>query len=214
MKIGIIGAGKIGATAAQQFLRANHEVAIANSRGPETLQSLVDEIGAGIHAATLEEAATFGEVVLVAIPLGKIQSLPKDAFRGKIVMDANNYYPQRDGHIAALDNDETTSSELLAQHLEGTTVVKAFNTIWFEHLKTKGDTTLPLDERHVIFIAGDDDSAKATVSQLIEEIGFVAVETGSLAEGGRRQQPDTAVYGKVLTRPEAKRVLEGESVAS
>lgn len=207
MKIGIIGAGKIGATAAQQFLRANHEVAIANSRGPETLQSLIAELGEGAHAATIEAAAAFGEMVLLAIPLGKIYSLPTEPFRGKIVVDANNYYSQRDGHIAALDNDETTSSELLAAHLQGATVLKGFNTIWFEHLRTKGDAALPVEQRHTIFIAGDDADAKATLANLIEEIGFAAVDTGSLAEGGRRQQPDTAVYGKVLTPPEAQELL-------
>src|SRR5690349_13436089 len=156
MKIGIIGAGYIGGNAARLFAKAGHEVAIANSRGPETLTDLVNEIGENAKAVTVAEAADFGEIVLVSIPLGKYRELPADAFQGKLVIDSNNYYPDRDGQIAELDSDETTSSELLQEHLSGAKIVKGFNTIWFEHLKTQGSTDSPIEERRVIFIAGDD----------------------------------------------------------
>ena len=144
MKIGIIGSGHIGATAARLFARAGHEVAVSNSRGGEGLETLVAELGEKSRATGTEEAARFGEVVLVAIPFGKYEALPAEAFEGKVVIDANNYYPQRDGQFARLDGGETTSSELLASHLKGARLVKGFNTIWSEHLRQQGDTSLPL----------------------------------------------------------------------
>lgn len=210
MKIGIIGAGYIGGSAAKLFAKAGHEVAIANSRGPETLTDLIAEIGGGAKAVSVEEAANFGDVVLVSIPLGRYQELPAAAFDGKIVIDSNNYYPDRDGQIAELDADETTSSELLQNHLKGARVVKAFNTIWFEHLKTQGNTDLPVDQRRVIFVAGNDDEAKKTVSKLIEEIGFGAYDSGSLREGGKNQQPGTAIYNRDVTVREAAAILGSE----
>jgi 8-hydroxy-5-deazaflavin:NADPH oxidoreductase len=207
MKIGIIGSGHIGATAARLFARAGHEVAISNSRGGEGLEGLAAELGDGARATGVEEAARFGEVVLVALPFGRYEELPAGAFAGKIVIDANNYYPGRDGSFPMLDSGETTSSELLARHLKGARIVKGFNTIWFEHLAKQGDTSLPVEERRAIFIAGDDAEAKRVVSRLVEEIGFAAVDTGALGEGGRRQQPDTAVYNKELNARDAARLL-------
>jgi predicted dinucleotide-binding enzyme len=210
MKIGIIGAGNIGANAAKLFAEAGHEIAIANSRSPETLTEIVNEIGGDAKAVTVEDAAKFGEIVFVSIPLGKIGELPTDGFDGKVVIDSNNYYPDRDGQIAVLDSDEKTSSELLAEHLTGAIVVKAFNTIWFEHLKTLGNKELPLENRRVIFVAGDDNNAKKTVSNLIEEIGFAAYDTGSLREGGRNQAPNTAIYNQNITLSEAPAILGSE----
>ena len=210
MKIGIIGAGYIGGNAAKLFTEAGHEVAIANSRGAETLQDLAAELGEKARAASVAEAAEFGDVVLVSIPFGKYTELPENAFEGKIVIDSNNYYPERDGAYARLDDGETTSSELLGNHLKGARIVKGFNTIWFEHLKTQGDKALPLEQRRVIFIAGDDEDAKKTVAGLIEEIGFAAYDTGSLSEGGKNQQPGTAIYNRNLTLSEAAAILGSE----
>jgi hypothetical protein len=211
MKIGIIGAGHIGGNAAKLFAEAGHEIAIANSRGPETLKDLVNEIGENARAATVEEAARFGDVVMVSIPLGRIKELPAHAFEGKIVIDTNNYYPERDGQIEALDKDETTSSEMLAEHLKGARVVKGFNTIWFEHLKTQGNKDLPTEERRAIFIAGDDEEAKETVTKLIEDIGFAAVDTGRLRFGGKSQQPGTGLYNRNLTAREALAIMSNQA---
>lgn len=210
MKIGIIGAGNIGGNAAKLFAKAGHEIAIANSRSPETLADFVKEISGNAKAVTVEEAAKFGEIVFVSIPFGHYKDLPSDAFDGKIVIDSNNYYPDRDGQIAELDSDETTSSELLAEHLTGAKIVKAFNTIWFEHLKTLGDKDLELENRRAIFVAGDDADAKKTVSALIEEIGFAAYDTGSLHEGGKNQSPNTAIYNQNITLSEAPAILGSE----
>jgi predicted dinucleotide-binding enzyme len=208
MKIGIVGSGNIGATAARLFVAAGHEVALSNSRGPQTLGELAAELGESARAATVEEAARFGDVVLVAVPFGKYRELPAAAFYGKVVIDAGNYYPERDGQFAELDNGETTSSELMSEHLKGARLVKGFNTIYYAHLASQGDTSLPLEDRRAIFIAGDDSTAKEIAAKLIEEIGFAAVDTGFLVEGGKRQQPGSAIYNQELSVKQAAKVLE------
>jgi predicted dinucleotide-binding enzyme len=205
MKIGIIGAGHIGGTTARLFVGAGHEVAISNSRGAETLRDLVAELGPNARAATPEEAARFGDAVLLAIPFKDYTTLPVEELRGKVVIDAMNYYPNRDGQYAQLDSRELASSELVAAHLAGARVVKAFNTIWFEHLKTKGNKSAPIDQRRAIFVSGDDAEAKGVVTKLIEEIGFGAYDMGSL-HGSREQQPDTAVYNRDVTVAEARTI--------
>jgi predicted dinucleotide-binding enzyme len=207
MKIGVIGAGHIGSNAARLFVKAGNQVVISNSRGPETLDELVDELGDNATAGTVEQARDFGDVVFISIPLGKYTDLPTEGWEDKVVIDSNNYYPDRDGNMPELDKGETTSSELLLGHLPGARLVKGFNTIWFEHLKAQGNTDLPLDERRAIFIAGDDSDAKAIVAKLVEDIGFAAVDTGFLAQGGKSQQPGTAIYNKELTAAEAAKAV-------
>jgi 8-hydroxy-5-deazaflavin:NADPH oxidoreductase len=179
MNIGIIGAGNIGASAARLFTDAGHEVAISNSRGPEPLASLVEEIGPNACAATEEDAASFGEVVLVAIPFWRYELLPAGPLSDKIVVDAMNYYAGRDGWM---DFGDLTSSELLARRLPDARVVKAFNTMSYDTLRTEGNRSG--GDSFVLFIAGDDEEAKAVVSRLIEEIGFEPVDTGSLGTAG------------------------------
>src|SRR3954447_16038377 len=207
MKIGVIGAGNIGANAARLFVKADHQVAISNSRGPQTLETLVEELGDNATAATVEQARDFGDIVFISIPLGKYTDLPTNGWEDKIVIDSNNYYPERDSNMPDLDSGATTSSELLLQHLPGARIVKGFNTIWFEHLRSQGNVELPLEDRRAIFIAGDDSDAKAVVAKLIEDIGFAAVDTGFLAAGGRTQQPGTVIYNKELTASEAAKAL-------
>lgn len=124
MKIGIIGAGMIGGTAMRLFAQAGHEVAISNSRDPESLGGLVHGPGPRVRARTVEETARFGDLVLAAIPFGRYTTLPAAHLANKIVIDAMNFYPQRDGKI---DFGGLTSSELVAQHLRGARAVKAFN---------------------------------------------------------------------------------------
>jgi predicted dinucleotide-binding enzyme len=205
MKIGIIGAGRIGATAARLFVKAGNEVAVSNSRGPATLQPLVAELGPKAKAMSVEDAARWADVVLLAVPWRTPEALPPAAaVAGKIVIDAMNAYAA-DGTVR--DLGPTTSSEETRKRLPGARLVKAFNTIWFQHLAERGRTDVPPDERHAVFVAGDDDTAKRIVERLIEEIGFGAVDTGSLAEGGRRQQPDTSLYNKVMTVRDARKLL-------
>ncbi|MFL5891776.1 MAG: NADPH-dependent F420 reductase [Solirubrobacterales bacterium] len=208
MRIGVIGSGKIGSTAARLFADSGHEIAIANSRGPETLGDLVGDIGQNAIAATVEEAASFGDVVLVAIPFGAYAELPAEALTGRVVIDATNYYPNRDGNIAELDDDSTTSSEMLAGHAPGAKVVKSFNTMNWQVLRDRAKPGGG-DDRLAIFLAGDDAEAKSLVAGLIEEIGFAPVDTGGLAEGGRRQQPGSALYNKPVTESEGRGALAG-----
>jgi predicted dinucleotide-binding enzyme len=204
-KIGIIGAGMIGATAAKLFADAGHEVTVSNSRGPETLTALVKQLGPNAHAAHKDDAARWAEIVLLAVPWRLPEALPAvDAVTGKIVIDAMNPYLAGGG---VADLGASSSSEETRRRLPGARLVKAFNTIYFKHLAERGRTDLPLDDRHAIFVAGDDGDAKRTVMALIEEIGFAPVDTGSLREGGRRQQPNTALYNKILTRSQAQQLL-------
>ncbi len=206
MNIGIIGAGNIGANAARLFADAGHRVAISNSRGPESLSSLVEEIGANASAVSVEEAAGFGEVVLVAIPFGRYETLPAAALADKLVIDATNYYPGRDGQ---LDLGGRTSSEVMSGHLPLARVVKAFNTMYYETLRTRGSQSY--EDRLVLFVAGDDVEAKAVVSGLVDEIGFAPVDTGSLRDGGGKQELGSPIYNEPMSDERAREILSGIS---
>ena len=205
MRIGVIGSGNIGANAARLFARAGHEVAVSNSRGPETLEELAREIGPGVRAADAKEAAAFGEVVMEAVPFGRFGELPAEELSGKILITASNYYPGRDGEI---DHGGLSSSELVQRHIPGARVVKAFNTIYFGRLRDNGRPDAPVEEREVVFLSGDDEEAKGVVAGLIEEIGFAPVETGTLAES-RRQEPGSPVYNVPMTPHQAREMLAG-----
>jgi len=189
MRIGIIGSGHIGGTLTRRLRALGHEVWVANSRGPESLGDLASETGA--HPATIEDATRNGEVVVVAVPLKAVPDLPAAAFNGKVAVDANNYYPNRDGDIAALQSG-TPSSRWVARHLTGATVVKAFNNIYAQHLLESGKPA-GAPGRSALPVAGDDAAAKQTVMSLVDALGFDAVDAGSLDESWR-QQPDTPVY--------------------
>jgi 8-hydroxy-5-deazaflavin:NADPH oxidoreductase len=209
MKIGVIGSGRIGGTAARLFAGVGHDVALSNSRGPDSLRDLVSDIGPRARAMTVADAAQFGDVVLLAVPFRNAEALPPpDTVRGKVVIDAMNAYATGGGSI---DLGGSTSSEETAGRLPGARIVKAFNTIYYEHLAQQGNPRKPLDQRRAIPIAGDDSAAIAIVSTLIEDIGFAPVETGGLHDGGRRQQPGTSVYNADLTAAEARAVLEDQS---
>ena len=203
MNIGIVGSGNIGATAARLFAEAGHEVAVSNSRGPETLEGLVADIGPRARASTVEEAADFGEVVLVAIPFFAYEALPTDLLAGKTVVDAMNYYPGRDGDM---NLDGLGSSELLARHLPDARIVKAINTMYYETLGTEGRPDAPPAERLVLFVAGDDAEARAVVSGLIEKTGFARVDVGTL-EDGRKQQPGFPIYNAPMNEAQAREEL-------
>jgi 8-hydroxy-5-deazaflavin:NADPH oxidoreductase len=203
MRIGIVGAGHIGGTLARLFVRAGHEVAVSNSRGPDTLKELVEELGERAQAVTASQAARFGDVVVVSVPFGRYREVPTEGLAGKVVVDTNNYYPQRDGHFADLDTERTTSSELLQAHLPDARVVKAFNSIYWYALRDEGRAAGAPD-RLGIPISGDDEAAKQTVAELIDQIGFDAVDAGGLADGGRRHQRGSSVYTARLTGKELR----------
>ncbi|MDP4013681.1 MAG: NADPH-dependent F420 reductase [Candidatus Nanopelagicales bacterium] len=205
MRIGIVGAGLIGGTLAGSLPGIGHTILLANSRGPESLRQKVASLGPNVSASTVAEAAA-ADLVIVTIPLGAVTQLPAAVFAGRTVVDTCNYYPDRDGRFPELDSASTTSSELVGRHLPGARLVKAFNTIYFERLRDGGRPDLPIHDRLAIPVASDDEEAKATVSRLIEDLGFAPVDNGSLANGGR-QEPGTAVYNVPVGPAEARQLL-------
>jgi predicted dinucleotide-binding enzyme len=205
MKIGIIGAGHIGGTAARLLAGAGHDVAVSNSRGPASLESLVATLGRNVRAETPEGATRFGEVVLLAIPWRRMDELPPgDVFAGKIVIDAMNPYSAT-GQV--IDLGARTSSEEVAQRMPKARLVKAFNTIYWKTLESGSRPGARMEDRLAIFLAGDDADAKAVIATLIESIGFAPIHTGSLREGGRRQRPNSPIYGRPLTARQARDLL-------
>lgn len=205
MRIGIIGAGHIGGTLAALFIAAGHEIGISNSRGPDTLRELVEGLGDKACAMTADEAGAFGDLVVVSVPFGRFREVPVEPLAGKIVVDTNNYYPQRDGSFDELDRGRTTSSEMLQEHLSESRVVKAFNTMPSARLRSSGRPSGAQD-RLGIPIAGDDQLARRAVGRLIEQVGYDPVDAGALA-AGRRMQPGSAVYAAGLTVAELRQRL-------
>ncbi|MEV4629572.1 NAD(P)-binding domain-containing protein [Micromonospora sp. NPDC049523] len=191
--VGLIGSGLIGGTVARLAVDAGYDVVLSNSRGPETLRELVDELGPAARAATPAEAAEAGDLVVVTIPLKAYRNVPVEPLAGKVVIDTNNYYPDRDGKFPELDNGSTTSSELLQQHLPAAKVVKGFNNIFYTHLRELARPVGAAD-RSALAIAGDDPAAKATVTAFFDAIGYDTVDAGPLAEG-RRFEPGSKAYG-------------------
>jgi 8-hydroxy-5-deazaflavin:NADPH oxidoreductase len=201
----LIGAGHIGSQLARLGVAHGYDVVLSNSRGPETLGPLVAELGARARAATPSEAATAGDIVVVTIPLRAIGTVPVAPLKGKIVVDTNNYYPQRDGRISELDDESTTTAELLQRHLPESRVVKAFNHIYAAELTTHGQAK-GTPNRRALVIAGDDAAAKRTVTEMIDRFGFDVVDAGALKEGWRIQR-DTPGYGPRRTAEELRRDL-------
>ena len=195
--LGLVGAGRIGSQLARLGVAHDYDVVVSNSRGPETLAALVAELGPHARAATVEEAARAGDIVVVTIPLRAIGSLPSGAFAGKVVIDTNNYYAARDGVIASLEDGSETVSGLLQRQLPEARVVKAFNHIPAPDLTS--DPRPPGEPgRRALAIAGDDDAAKALVARLLDVFGFDVVDLGPLAEGWRFERGMPA-YGPHLT---------------
>ena len=209
MKIAIIGAGNIGGNLTRRLTALGHEVAVANSRGPETLADLAAETGA--VALPVDQVARDAEVVVVTIPQGRVPDLPAGVLDrvadGAVVVDTGNYYPQRDGRIAEIE-DGLTESEWVSAQLE-VPVVKAFNNVYAEHLLTRGRPGGD-PERAALPVAGDDQEAKEVVLALLDELGFDGVDAGPLAESWR-QQPGTAVYGTDLPADQLRDALASAS---
>lgn len=203
--IGLIGAGHIGGQLARLAVRHGYDVVVSNSRGPETLKDLVQELGPHARAGTSTDAASAGDIVVVTIPLKNIADVPVAPLAGKIVIDTDNYYPERDGHIAELDHEETTTSELLQRHLPTSKIVKAFNHIYAAALTTDGQAA-GTPQRRALAIAGYDAEAKRVVAQLIDRFGFDVVDIGPLSESWRIQR-DTPGYGPRRTADELRRDL-------
>jgi predicted dinucleotide-binding enzyme len=203
--LGIIGAGNIGSQLARLGVANGYDVVLSNSRGPATLDALIEELGPRARAALPAEAAAAGDLVIVTIPLHQIDTLPLAELAGALVIDTNNYYPERDGAIAALDEETTTTAELLQDLVSDARVVKAFNHIYAADLTTDG---LPAgaEDRRALAIAGNDPDARDTVTALLDDFGFDTVDLGPLNEGWRIQR-DTPGYGPRLAEFELREAV-------
>ncbi|MGY1831359.1 NADPH-dependent F420 reductase [Geodermatophilus sp. SYSU D01180] len=200
--LGIIGAGHIGTALAQAATDLGHDVVLSNSRGPETLAGLVDALTdrparrGSVRAATAAEAGAAGDLVVVTVPLRALPHIPVEPLAGKVVIDTNNYYPERDGHVAALDEGTSTSSQLLQDHLPTSRVVKAFNHIAAAQITARRAPS-GTPHRRALAVSGDDAPAKEVVASFIDEVGFDVLDLGPLAESWRIE-PGTPGYGPDL----------------
>ena len=182
--IGIIGAGHIGSQVARAAISAGYDIVISNSRGPETLTDLVAELGDKARAATSHEAAAAGDFAVVTVPLGAIPQVPVAELAGKIVIDTNNYYFERDGHVQALDNGTATVSGMLQEHLPESKVVKGFNHITAADITTTG-TPARTPNRRALATSSDYPEAVILVTDLYDQFGFDTVNIGPLSESWR-----------------------------
>jgi 8-hydroxy-5-deazaflavin:NADPH oxidoreductase len=190
--IGIIGAGHIGSQIARKAAELGYNVVISNSRGPETLADLVAELGPNVRAATPAEAAAAGDFAVVTVPLKNYQDVPAEPLAGKIVIDTNNYYWERDGRIPALDNGEATTSGLLQEHLRDSKVAKGFNHILASQITTDGKPAAA-EDRRALATASDYPEAAELVTRLYDEFGFDTVNIG-LLEDSWRVERDRPAY--------------------
>lgn len=203
--VGIIGAGNIGQALARGFVKHGYYVVIANSRGPETLADFVAELGDHARAATAQEAAEAGDIAVVTVPLKAYRDVPVDALRGKTVLDTNNYYWERDGHIAELDEKRTTTAQMLQEHLPESTVVKAFNHIGAAEILTTGSPA-GTPNRRALATASDSDEGIALITGIYDAFGFDTVTIGPLADSWRIER-DTPGYGIRQNREELEQNL-------
>lgn len=206
MLVGLIGAGRIGGTLARLLVENGHEVVLANRRGPLTLGTQVQGLGAAATASDVAGVAGTADLVVLAIPFGAYLSLRPDPFAGIVVVDATNYFPDRDGHLPTLASGRTTSSEMIAAHLPRARVVKAFNTMQYATLgsrgRPRGDAA-----RLTIPVAGESPSAVGEIGGVIDDIGFDWIASGDLRRGGRLQQPGGPLFNAEISRTQAAQVI-------
>ena len=182
--IGIIGAGRIGAAVAQAFIGEGYEVVISNSRGPGTLTEVVDELGPRARAATAADAASAADIAVVTIPFAAYHEVPVEPLAGKIVLDTNNYYWERDGHFDDIDQGVATVSGLLQAHLPTSKVVKVFNNIRFTDINSDGSPA-GTPNRRALPVSSDYPEATTFVRDFLDKIGFDSVDAGILSESWR-----------------------------
>lgn len=203
--LGFIGAGKIGGTVAKLAAQLGYDVVVSNSRAPETLSDLVAEIGPSARAAWAAEASAAADIAMVSIPLKNIWQVDPAPLAGKIVLETNNYYPARDGRIEAIDEERATTTGLLQEHLPESRVVKIFNHINWTHIPTDG---LPAGDpkRRALAIASDHADALDFARTFLDQLGYDAVDVGSVAESWRIER-GTPGYGARQTAAELTEAL-------
>ncbi len=191
--LGIIGAGNIGSQIARKAIENGYDVVISNSREPDTLAELVAELGPKARAATSAGAAEAADVAVVTVPLKAYDRIPVEPLAGKIVIDTNNYYFERDGHIPALDSGETTVSTMLQEHLPTSQVAKGFNHIQSDDI-TADSYPAGDPKRRALATSSDFSAASDFVEKLYDEFGFDCVNIGPLADSWRVER-DRPAYG-------------------
>jgi predicted dinucleotide-binding enzyme len=193
MNIGIIGASNVAQALARHLLKAEVLVTLSNSRGPDSLSSLVADLGPGAVAGTVAEAAS-KEIVVLAVPWTQIEKALSNLspWNGRILIDATNALLSYAPDFKRADLGGRTSSELIADLAPGARVVKTLNTLFYKRLEAE---PIEGDRRRVLFMSGDDKEAKSQVGALLSKVGFASIDLGGLAEGGRVQQFDGPLAG-------------------
>lgn len=206
--IGIIGAGKVGTVLARLALAAGYRVEISGSGDASRIALIVDVLAPGAIARTTPEVIADADIVILALPLGKIDTLPRDALVGKLVIDATNYWEPVDGELPEFEDDPRGASEIVAEKLPGARIVKAFSHLGYHDLDERGRP--PGDpERVALALAGDDEDAVARVAGLVNAFGFDPLLVGPLSTG-KRFQAFTPVFGVPMTRRDLAEALAGD----
>ncbi|MPZ93456.1 MAG: NADP oxidoreductase [Propionibacteriales bacterium] len=208
--IGVIGTGDMGHALAVRLTGLGRLVHVANSRGPDTLESLARSVGPLALAGTAADVAagdgTPGRIVFLAIPFGRYDTLESAPFEGALVVDAGNYDIGRDGHHPRLDSGAMTTGQVLAAQLPGATVVKAFNTIWYRRILEESRPDAAHEDRLAVPVASDDPAARRRISALVHEMGFAPVDGGTLAQSAR-QEYGSLVFNQPVGPARAEELL-------
>ena len=205
MRIGIVGVGVLGSTLAELWTNAGHQLALGDPE-PASADTLVERLGPSVQATTVEDAARFGDIVVLTGPFGRAEMLPPSpAVAGKIVIDAMNALTETG---EAMDLGARASSAIVAETFADARIVKALNTLEADTLRAEARPSTPREKRFAVLLAGDDSRAKERVSTLIEEIGFTPIDAGSLALGGRSLEPRSKLFGRPFLPAEARRLLQ------
>ncbi len=211
MKLGIIGAGRVGTAIARQALAAGYEVRIAGSGDPSKIELIISVLAPGAIALTAEDVARESDLVIVAVPLSRINTLPFHAFAGKTVIDAMNYWAPTDGVQGEFDEAGVSSSEVVAGRMPSARVVKTLNHIGYHELEEDGRPSAD-PARRALAIAGDDPAAKHRVAEFIDRIGYDPVDVGPLAHG-RLMEPGSVIFAGALDRAGIESAVEDASLA-